>query len=280
VKFFYTDPVQDILFPPDKKFVVVRNKKNPVWDILTYRKSYLGNQSIRLFLFLRDSTCHLEMIFLFTEKLYTPFFPHLNHHHTTMSNLDKTFKLLAVLLQLSRKRDINVLQDLQGLSKETYNKILRLAEKHGKVKKKNWTKVLKRRIFELDDEAVSKVTKYNKWLKKKKALAQRALEEDWKGLGFNSKFTSLEAVEAMCKMTSQAQLVNQARNIAKNLQDKKWALKVAPAHNYYMTCMEGDCRFCNEEEYEIDNDYHQQVHQHFGLLHQETSEMHCTWSHL
>jgi len=69
---------------------------------------------------------------LCTEKLYTPFFPHLNHHHTTMSNLEKTFKLQAALLQLSRKmKDINILQDLQGLSDKTYNKILRLAEKHG-----------------------------------------------------------------------------------------------------------------------------------------------------
>jgi len=68
-------------------------------------------------------------------------------------------------------------------------------------------------------------------------LAERALEEDWKGPGFNSKFTGLEAVEAICKMTSQAQLINQARNIAKNLQEEKWALKVALAHNYCMTCM-------------------------------------------
>jgi len=83
-----------------------------------------------------------------------------------MSNLDKTFKLQAALLQLLRKmKDINVLQDLQGLSKETYNEILRMAEKHAKVKK-IWPKELKRRIFELDDEAVSKVTKYKKWLKK------------------------------------------------------------------------------------------------------------------
>jgi len=68
------------------KFVVVRKKKNPVQDIFIlpdrpcpeyfdHRKSYLGNQSVRLFLFLCDSTCRLEMIFLFTEKLYTPFFP-------------------------------------------------------------------------------------------------------------------------------------------------------------------------------------------------------------
>jgi len=56
-------------------------------------------------------------------------------------------------------------------------------------------------------------------------------------LGFNSKFTSFEAVEAMRKMTSQAQLINQACNVAKNLQEEKWALKVALAHNYYMTCM-------------------------------------------
>jgi len=43
--------------------------------------------------------------------------------------------------------------------------------------KNNWTKELKIRIFELDDEALSKVTKYNKWLKKKKTLVERALEE-------------------------------------------------------------------------------------------------------
>jgi len=50
-----------------------------------------------------------------------------------MSNLDKTFKLQAALLQLSRKmKDVKVLQDVQGLSDETYNKILRLAEKHAK----------------------------------------------------------------------------------------------------------------------------------------------------
>jgi len=154
-----------------------------------------------------------------------------------MSNLDKTFKLQAVLLKPSRKmKDINILQDLQGLSNETHNEILRLAEKHGKVKN-NWTKESKRRIFEFDNEAVSKVTKYNKWLKKKKALVERALEEDWKGPGFDSKFTSLEAVEAMHEMTSKAQLINQACNVAKNLQEEKWVLKVALAHNYYMICM-------------------------------------------
>jgi len=105
---------------------------------------------------------------------------------------------------LRKMKDINVLQDLQGLSNKTYNEILRLVEKHGNMRKDNQTKELKRRIFGFDNEAVSKVTKYNKWLKKKKALVERALEEDWKGLGFDSKFTSLEAVEAMCEMTSQA----------------------------------------------------------------------------
>jgi len=134
-------------------------------------------------------------------------------------------------------KDINILQDLQGLSDETYNKILRLAEKHGKVRKDNWTKVLKRKICEIDEEAVLKVSKYKKWIKKKKALEKRALEEDWKGLVFNSKFTSFEAVEAIHKMTSQMQLINQAHNVAKNLQEEKWALKVALAYNYYMTCM-------------------------------------------
>jgi len=83
-----------------------------------------------------DSAHHLEMIFLFTEIIYTPFFPHQHHHHTTMSNLDKTFKLQAALLQLSRKmKDVDLLQDLQDLSNETYSKILRLAEKHGKERK-------------------------------------------------------------------------------------------------------------------------------------------------
>jgi len=38
-------------------------------------------------------------------------------------------------------------------------------------------------------------------------------------------------------MTSQAQVINQALNVSKNLQEEKWALKVALAHNYYMTCM-------------------------------------------
>jgi len=38
-------------------------------------------------------------------------------------------------------------------------------------------------------------------------------------------------------MTSQAQVINQARQVSKNLQEEKWALKVALAHNYYMTCM-------------------------------------------
>jgi len=66
-------------------------------------------------------------------------------------------------------------------------------------------------------------------------LEERALEEDWKGLVFNSKFTSFEAVEAICEMTSQAQVINQACNVAKNLQEEKWVLKVALAHNYYMT---------------------------------------------
>jgi len=185
VKFFWVDPVQDILFPPDRKFVFVRNKKKPCLGyfysprptlprILTNRKLYLGNQSVRLFLFLCDSTSHLEMIFFFTEKIYSP---HLNHHYTTiMSNLDKTFK----------------------------------------------------------EQAVSKVTKYNKRLKKNKALAKRALEEDWKGPGFDIKFTSFEAVGAMRKKTSQAQLINQACNAAKNLQEEKWVLKVALAHNYYI----------------------------------------------
>jgi len=51
VKFFQKDPVWDILFPSDRKFVFVRNKKtlsriflfsqtDPVWNILTYRKSW------------------------------------------------------------------------------------------------------------------------------------------------------------------------------------------------------------------------------------------------
>jgi len=45
-----------------------------------------------------------------------------------MSNLDKTFKLQAALPQLLRKmKDVNLLQDLQGLSDKTYNEILRLA---------------------------------------------------------------------------------------------------------------------------------------------------------
>jgi len=63
------------------------------------------------------------------------------------------------------------------------------------------------------------------------------LEEDWKGLGFDSKFTSSEAVEAISVMTSQAQMINQACKVAKNRQEEKWTLKVALAHNYYMTCM-------------------------------------------
>jgi len=165
---------------------------------------------------LHDSAHHLEMIFLFTEIIYTPFFPHQHHHHTTMSNLDKTFKLQAALLQLSRKmKDVNLLQDLQGLSNKTYSKILRLAEKHGKERKDKRPKKQMRRTFGFeDDEAISKVAKYNKWLKKKKSLAQRAVEEDWKGL-----------------------VIKQAPKVSKNLQEEKWALKVALAHNYYMTCI-------------------------------------------
>jgi len=90
-------------------------------------------------------------------------------------------------------KDINILQDLQGLSNETYNEILRLAEKHGKERKDKRPKKPTRRTFGFDDDlAISKVTKYNKWLKKK-----RALEEDWKGPVFNSKFTTFEAVEAI-----------------------------------------------------------------------------------
>jgi len=116
-----------------------------------------------------------------------------------MSNLDKTFKLQAALLQLLRKmKDVNLLQDLQGLSNETYSQILILAEKHGKERKDKWPKKPRRRTFGFDDdEAISKVTKYNKWLKKKKSLVQRALEEDWKGPVFDSKFTSFKAVEAI-----------------------------------------------------------------------------------
>jgi len=38
-------------------------------------------------------------------------------------------------------------------------------------------------------------------------------------------------------MTSQSEVVHQARQVSKNLQEEKWALKVALAHNYYMTCM-------------------------------------------
>jgi len=38
-------------------------------------------------------------------------------------------------------------------------------------------------------------------------------------------------------MTSQAQVINQALKVSKNLQEEKWVLKVALAHNYYMTCM-------------------------------------------
>jgi len=72
---------------------------------------------------------------------------------------------------------------------------------------------------------------------KKKSLAQRAVEEDWKGPVFNSEFTRFKAVEAIQEMTSQAQVINQACQVSKNLQEEKWALKVALAHNYYMTCM-------------------------------------------
>jgi len=145
------------------------------------------------------SACHLEMIFLFTEIIYTPFFPHQHQRHTTMRNLDKTFKLQAALLQLSRKmKDVDLLQDLQGLSDKTYCEILRLAEKHGRERKDKWSKKLKRRQYGFEDgEAISKVAKYNKWIMKKKSLAQRALEEDWKGLVFNIKFTRFEAVEAI-----------------------------------------------------------------------------------
>jgi hypothetical protein len=38
-------------------------------------------------------------------------------------------------------------------------------------------------------------------------------------------------------MTSQSEVVHQVRQVSKNLQEEKWALKVALAHNYYMTCM-------------------------------------------
>jgi len=38
-------------------------------------------------------------------------------------------------------------------------------------------------------------------------------------------------------MTSQSEVVHQARQVSKNLWEEKWALKVALAHNYYMTCM-------------------------------------------
>jgi len=137
-------------------------------------------------------------------------------------------------------KDVNLLQDLQGLSNETYNKILRLAEKHGKERKDKWPKKPTRRTFGFgfdDDEAISKVTKYNKWLKKKKSLVQRAVEEDWKGPVFDIKFTSFKAVEAIQEMISQTKVINQAHNVSKNLQEEKWALKVALAHNYYMTCM-------------------------------------------
>jgi len=146
---------------------------------------------------LRASALHLETIFIFTELINTPFFPH--QHQTTMSKLDKTFKLQAALLQLSKKmRDIDLLQDLQGISDKTYSKVLRLAEKHGKEKKAKWYKKPLRRPYEFaDDEAILKVAKYNKWFKKKKSLAQRALEEDWKGLVFDIKFTRFEAVEAI-----------------------------------------------------------------------------------
>jgi len=39
------------------------------------------------------------------------------------------------------------------------------------------------------------------------------------------------------EMTSQSQVIHQAHQVSKNLQEEKWALKVALAHNYYMTCM-------------------------------------------
>jgi len=121
------------------------------------------------------SAGHLETIFLFTEITDTPFFPHQHQHQATLSKLDKTFKLQAALLQLLKKmRDINLLQDLQGLSNKTYSKILRLAEKHGKEKKAKRYKKPPRRPYGFeDDEAISKVAKYNKWFKKKKSLAQR-----------------------------------------------------------------------------------------------------------
>jgi len=87
-------------------------------------------------------------------------------------------------------KEIDLLQDLQGLSNETYSKILRLAEKHGKEKKAKQYKKPPRRPYGFeDDKAILKVAKYNKWFKKKKSLAQRALEEDWKGLVFDIKFT-------------------------------------------------------------------------------------------
>jgi hypothetical protein len=99
-----------------------------------------------------------------------------------------------------------------------------------------WYKKPPRRPYGFeDDEAISKVAKYNKWFKKKKSLAQRALKEDWKGPVFGIKFTRFEAVEAIQEMTSQSQVVNQARQVSKNLQEEKWALKVALAHNSLMT---------------------------------------------
>jgi len=76
-------------------------------------------------------------------------------------------------------KDIDLLQDLQGLSNKTYSEILRLAKKHGKEKKAKQSKKPPRRyIGFVDDKAILKVAKYNKWLKKKKSLAQRALKED------------------------------------------------------------------------------------------------------
>jgi len=73
-------------------------------------------------------------------------------------------------------KDIDLVQDLQGLSNETYSKILRLAEKHGKEKKAKQSKKPLRRSFGFeDDKAISKVAEYNKWLKKKRNLWRRGL---------------------------------------------------------------------------------------------------------
>jgi len=103
---------------------------------------------------------------------------------------------------------------------------------------------------------------------------EKALKDDWKGPEFDSRFTSSEAVEAICKMTSQSIRGDKSSTQCSTEPLRgKVGIEGSPCaqllHDLY--ALEGDCRFCREEQYGIEEDYHQQAHQHFRLLHQETS---------